>query len=165
MVELSIETPLCEAGVEEFMNRVSRACFEAEGVCEMVCGARLVDDEQIHRINLRYRGVDRPTDVISFPAIEYRPGVTARGALKRLRREYDPDRGAIYIGDFVISMPRAQEQARAYGHSLAREVGFLTAHAHFHLMGYDHETEQDRRAMRAMEERVMRDLRLMREEG
>ena len=86
----------------------------------------LVDNEQIHRINLEQRGVDMPTDVLSFPLGEN--GVY----------DENPDTGAKMLGDIVISMERAVAQAKEYGHPLQREVAFLTVHSMLHLLGYDH---------------------------
>ena len=108
-----------------------------------------VNNEQIHELNRQYRDKDMPTDVLSFPMGE--------------NGEYDVnhDTGAKILGDIVISMEKAVEQAQRYGHSLEREVGYLTAHSMLHLLGYDHETSGlDRVRMREKEEQVMSQLGL-----
>lgn len=108
-----------------------------------------VDNEQIHQLNKQYRDKDMPTDVLSFPMGEN--GV------------YDVDHttGAKILGDIVISMEKATEQADRYGHSLEREVGYLTAHSMLHLLGYDHEDGGIQRVrMREKEEQVMAELGL-----
>lgn len=108
-----------------------------------------VDNEQIHELNRQYREKDAPTDVLSFPMGEN--GV------------YDENHatGAKILGDIVISMEKAVEQAQRYGHSLEREVGYLTAHSMLHLLGYDHEKSgMDRVRMREKEEWVMTQLGL-----
>ena len=108
-----------------------------------------VNNEQIHELNHQYRDKDMPTDVLSFPMGE--------------NGEYDVnhDTGAKILGDIVISMEKAVEQAQRYGHSLEREVGYLTAHSMLHLLGYDHETSGlDRVRMREKEEQVMSQLGL-----
>jgi probable rRNA maturation factor len=108
-----------------------------------------VDNEQIHKLNLQYRDKDMPTDVLSFPMGEN--GV------------YDVNHstGAKILGDIVISMEKAVEQAERYGHSLEREVGYLTAHSMLHLLGYDHENGGIERVhMREKEELVMTELGL-----
>ena len=108
-----------------------------------------VNNEQIHELNRQYRDKDMPTDVLSFPMGE--------------NGEYDinHDTGAKILGDIVISMEKAVEQAQRYGHSLEREVGYLTAHSMLHLLGYDHETSGlDRVRMREKEEQVMSQLGL-----
>ncbi len=155
MLTLEIETPGMPEGAEELMRAVARAALGLEGLLGMAVAVRLVDDETIREINRAQRGVDRPTDVLSFPTVCYPPGRTAGSCLQRVRREYDPSTGACFLGDLVISLPRAVEQAREYGHSLERELGYLTAHGVGHLMGYDHEREGDARVMRALEEQAL----------
>ena len=110
------------------------------------------------------RQVDRPTDVLSYPEINYPAGKTARDCPRLLKREYDPDSGMVYLGDCVISLPRAQAQAAEYGHSLRRELGYLTAHSAFHLMGYDHMTDEDKAKMREMEKIAMRQVQLWKDD-
>ena len=108
-----------------------------------------VDNEQIREMNNKFRKIDSATDVLSFPLGEN--GV------------YDTnmETGAKLLGDIVISMPRAKEQAEMYGHSLEREVGYLTAHSMLHLLGYDHEQGGiERVRMREKEELVMQQLGL-----
>lgn len=108
-----------------------------------------VDNEQIHKLNLQYRNKDMATDVLSFPMGEN--GV------------YDVNHstGAKVLGDIVISMEKAVEQADRYGHSLEREVGYLTAHSMLHLLGYDHEKGGlEKVRMREKEEQVMTELGL-----
>lgn len=151
-------------GMEEMMNRVAEACCAAEGLDKLEVCARIVDDEEIWALNRRMRGVDRSTDVLSFPAVDFTPEKTAGSCKERLRSELDLDSGRMFLGEMVISLEHAAAQAREYGHSLSREVGYLTAHSMFHLMGYDHMNEGDKAAMRAMEERVMGAVGLFRAE-
>ena len=120
-----------------------------EGSVEI--SVRFVDDEEIQRLNLSYRNKDTSTDVLSFPMGE--------------NGEYDVnlDRGAKILGDIVISLEHAVKQADMYGHSLQREIGFLTVHSMLHLLGYDHEAggiEQVR--MREKEEAILTQLGLKR---
>ena len=124
----------------------------------------VTDDAEIRELNARTRGVDRATDVLSFPTVNYPAGKTARDCEKRLRAEYDPELRACLMGDIVISYPRALEQAAEYGHSARRELCYLLAHGLFHLMGYDHEEPQQKKQMRALEERAMALVHLSREE-
>lgn len=150
-------------GAEALMQQVAETACRAEGVDRVQAYVRIVDDEQIHRLNRETRGVDRPTDVLSYPSVNYKSG-TARDNAARIRREYDPETGRSFIGDIVISIDRARAQAREYGHSLSRELGYLTAHAMLHLFGYDHMTDEDKPVMRAMEEKIMSEVGLQREE-
>lgn len=109
-----------------------------------------VDDEAIHELNLEYRGVDAATDVLSFPQDDL-------GDLDL------PEGFPLMLGDIIISLERAWEQAQEYGHSLEREVLYLAIHGFFHLMGYDHETEEEQGVMRKLEEEVLSELDLGRE--
>jgi len=164
-IELYVEAEGAPEGLEKLFRDVTDACFRAEGIGEALISVRIVDDGEIQRLNRVTRGVDRPTDVLSYPTVGYRGGKTAKDSPGLVRREYDPSAGMAYLGDCVISLPRARAQAEEYGHATERELGYLMAHAAFHLMGYDHENDEDRARMRGMEKRVMRELRLWRDEG
>jgi probable rRNA maturation factor len=108
-----------------------------------------MDDGGIRRLNREYRGVDEPTDVLSFPMHERDPGA-ADGEAQLL------------LGDVVISLERAYRQAKAFGHSLHREVAYLTVHGILHLLGYDHDSPGNEQTMRAKEEDVLAKLNLSR---
>ena len=104
------------------------------------------DNESIHKLNAKYRGVDRPTDVLSFPLFDY----------EGTSEEPPVDEMMNMLGDIVISLERAAEQADEFGHSFEREVAFLTAHSMLHLLGYDHELgEEEDREMREKQNIVM----------
>jgi len=121
----------------------------------------LVDDEAIHELNREQRGVDRATDVLSFPLLDWHDGIGA--ALEVWDR--DPRNGAVLLGDVVISVEHVRAQAQEYGHSFDRECGYLTVHSIFHLLGYDHvDGEKRRRKMREKEENVLSALGLTRAE-
>lgn len=151
-------------GLESFLSRVADACFAQEGIAPCWFAVEIVDGPAIQEINRTCRGVDAETDVLSFPTVRYPAGTTARENPKRLRMEYDPSVSHVNLGDCILNLGRARLQALEYGHSLTRELGYLTAHSAFHLMGYDHMNEADKRKMREMEKRVMRTLELYREE-
>ena len=126
---------------------VRRACIavlreeEVHGNCEI--SVTFVDNAEIRRLNKEFREIDDATDVLSFPLGE--------------NGEYDvnPDTGAKLLGDIVISMERAMEQAKEFGHSLEREVCYLSVHSMLHLLGYDHMEPQEKAEMRMKEETVM----------
>lgn len=120
-----------------------------EGSAEV--SVSFLDNAQIRQLNAEHRGVDAPTDVLSFPLGE-------NGIYDR-----NPDTGASMLGDIVISVEKATEQAELYGHSLRREIGFLTVHSMFHLLGYDHEEGLDAVRMREKEEAVLSSLGLVRD--
>ena len=118
-----------------------------------------VSNEEIHALNLEYRGKDKPTDVLSFPMWEEDELDTGAAA-----GDIDPGNDAVLLGDIVISAEKAVEQAAEYGHSERRECGYLLTHGLFHLMGYDHMTDEDKPVMRAMEEKSLASIGLTREE-
>jgi len=135
------------------MRMLIRRCCNAvlkleqfEGSAEI--SVTFVDNEEIRKLNLQYRDKDAPTDVLSFPLGEN--GVY----------DIDPTTGAKMLGDVVISMEKAVDQAALYGHTLQREVGYLTAHSVLHLLGYDHQTGIEKVHMREKEEMVMDQLGL-----
>lgn len=138
------------------MQTAADAAVMTEGV-ERPCAVciRICDDEAIHEINREYRGVDRATDVLSFPTVNYPAGVTAGQADRQLRREWDDELDAVMLGDLIISVPHVIAQAEEYGHSVQREAAYLTVHGLCHLMGYDHIEEEDKKQMRAMEEKIL----------
>lgn len=113
----------------------------------------IVDDAAIQEINREHRDMDKPTDVLSFSQVETADGDVVFEAL-----EDEP----VLLGDIVISLERAQAQAEEYGHSLAREVGFLTAHGTLHLLGFDHATPEEEAEMTAHTEAVLAMLGLTR---
>lgn len=117
----------------------------------------IVDDEEIRAINKEHRNIDSPTDVLSFPMLEFNEDgepVT----------DYDFDGEEIVLGDIVISMERAAAQAESYGHSIKREIAFLTAHSMLHLLGYDHMEPEEEKVMFRKQEEILSSLGITREE-
>ena len=165
-IDLQWDIPVPDGmdGLEALLERVAAACFETEGIANAGFSIRIVNDEQIRALNRDLRGIDRPTDVLSFPTVAYPHGKTARDCPRRVAREFDPAMGCANLGDCVINLGRAREQAEEYGHSLKRELGYLTAHSAFHLMGYDHMNEEEKSVMRDMEERSLNAIGIRREE-
>ena len=138
------------------MQTAADCALWAEGVTRSCAvSVRLCDDEAIHEINREYRDTDRATDVLSFPTVNYPKGVTAGHADKLLRRELDDELDACMLGDLIISVPHVLTQAQEYGHSPEREAAYLLVHGICHLMGYDHMVEDEKREMRAMEEKIL----------
>lgn len=139
-------------GVDKLLRRAAKGALKAEGVNEdCLISIMLTDDEGIHAINLEQRGIDRPTDVLSFPMNELIPG-----EFDGEYCEYDFETDMIMLGDMVLSLERCEAQAEEYGHSFEREVSYLCVHSVLHLLGYDHLDEGEQKAqMRAREEAVM----------
>lgn len=138
------------------MKEAADQCLLCEGVSvPCMISVCLCDDEEIRRINLQYRNLDRSTDVLSFPSVSYPSDRTAGGCESLLRREYDAEAGACFLGDLFISVPHVSAQASEYGHSELREAVYLLVHGICHLMGYDHMEPDDKEKMRKMEEKVL----------
>ena len=150
-------------GGSALMENVARLALKFEGVKSACACLTVVDGAEIKELNARTRGVDSETDVLSFPEIKWPYPRTAGSEEKLLARAYLPEYGAPFLGDIVLNVSRAREQATEYGHSLAREMGYLTAHAMLHLMGYDHMTDGDKAVMRRAEETIMSAAALTRE--
>ncbi|UFJ43149.1 rRNA maturation RNase YbeY [Brevibacillus humidisoli] len=137
-----------------------RTCLEAAAAAEEVTGevvVTLVDDERIHELNRQYRGIDRPTDVLSFAMNE-----TGEGEMDILMDDEDWSDMPNMLGDIVISVPKAVSQAEEYGHSLERELGFLAVHGFLHLLGYDHGTESEEAEMFSRQEQILQKIGLTR---
>lgn len=155
MTEHSI-TVVCEKPNEELeklITRVVNGALDAEKV-EQNCDVCVIitDDENIHELNLEHRGVDRPTDVLSFPMLELSPGQK----IEVNPLEIDESTGAVMLGDIVISEDRAKAQAEEYGHSEEREFAFLVVHGMLHLLGYDHEKgEEDEKLHFSRQEEIL----------
>lgn len=140
-------------GMRSLIRRCCLAVLETEGFAEPAeVAVTFVDNEEIARLNGEFRQKPMPTDVLSFPMGE--DGIY----------DTNPETGLLLLGDIVISAPKAFEQAGLYGHSVRREIGFLTVHSMLHLLGYDHELGPEETArMRAKEEAVLSALGVTRE--
>lgn len=139
-VELIINGVEPQAGVEEAAISGSLAALEHECAEGEIC-IELTNDAEIHAVNRAFRGVDRPTDVLSFPAFEGEELIS------------EPDG---HIGDIMISLDTAARQAEELGHSLQREVKFLAIHGTLHILGYDHMCPEDEEVMTAKQRQIMK---------
>ena len=134
------------------IRRCVEATLKAEGIrAPIEINVLITDDSGIHAINLASRKIDRPTDVLSFPMFELEAGNPPADW-----EEYrDPATGLVPLGDMCISLERAVAQAEEFGHSVKREVGYLTIHSMLHLLGYDHLDEgEQKKQMRGREEAI-----------
>ena len=111
----------------------------------------IVSPEQIQELNKSFREVDKVTDVLSFPTCDN----PTRGAITVVCEDVNPETDLVNIGDIVICMERAKEQAKEYGHSLKRELAFLSVHGLLHLLGYDHVEEEDEKQMVALQKEIL----------
>ena len=141
-------------GIRLLIRRCCQAVLATENFGkDAEVSVSFVSNEEIRNLNKIYRNKDNVTDVLSFP-------LTSEDGTE----EINPETGAVQLGDVVISLETAVKQAHNYGHSLEREVGFLTVHSMLHLLGYDHETSQlDQRIMREKEESVLEKLGISRD--
>ena len=157
-IPITADVPGVNEGQRSLIRTVTRTALAAEGVdfpCEV--DVRVTSDAGIHEINLEMRGVDRPTDVLSFPAFDLSPG--------ELPGEEDADvaTGLVPLGDMCLSLERVQAQAKEYGHSNRRELAYLVVHSVLHLLGYDHLDEGPQKAqMRAREDAILEELGISR---
>ncbi|MBQ1335848.1 MAG: rRNA maturation RNase YbeY [Selenomonadaceae bacterium] len=137
--------------IEENVRRAIEKVGELYGVEDSEVSVTLTNNAYIHTLNKEYRNMDRPTDVLSFALNESE------------EPEIEGSFGANALGDIIISVERAEEQAEEYGHSLRREVAFLTVHGMLHLLGYDHMEEEEREEMEKEQRFVMEQLGISRE--
>ena len=154
-IDAEVETP---AAVEEQIRRSVLAALEEEQVdVPCIVAVCVTDDAGIHQTNLEMRGVDRPTDVLSFHMFELEPG-------EKPRAEWaEPDTDKVPLGDMMLSLERARAQAEEFGHSPEREVCYLAVHSVLHLLGYDHLDEGPMKAqMREREEAILEKLGITR---
>ena len=141
------------AEIEENVRAAAKKVGELYGVENGEVSVTLTNNDYIHQLNRKYRQIDRPTDVLSFALNESEEPDIENG----------PDINV--LGDIILSVERAEEQAADYGHSLRREIAFLTVHGMLHLLGYDHMEEADRLEMEKEQRYVMEQLGISRNEG
>ena len=137
---------------EELATKVADAVLDYEKCpYEAQVELLLTMNEEIRQMNLEFRGIDRATDVLSFPMTEF-PSPADYAYLDTDDRSFDPETGELMLGNIVISKERAKEQAEEYGHSVEREFAFLIAHSMLHLLGYDHMEDEERIVMEKKQE-------------
>ncbi len=144
---------------EEYENTIKRVitqCYKEEHMenSNLCITITLTTPENIRKINNEYRGIDKETDVLSFPMFE-------KEELENKIKEKDFKHEDI-LGDIIISIKRVEEQAKEYGHSFERELSYMVVHGFYHLMGYDHIKEEDKIIMRPKEENVLQKLKIER---
>lgn len=148
---------------EELAKEVIEACMEAEDFpYEAEVNLTLVDDAAIQEINASYRQIDRATDVLSFPLLEYdAPGDFSK-VEDLMGDNINPDTGEVMLGDIVISVDHVREQAKEYGHSEKREYAFLIVHSMLHLFGYDHMEPEEAEEMQEHQRKILDYLKITR---
>ena len=142
---------------ERIVEKVLKKCFEEEGLIDskLIMTITFTTPEEIRKINKKYRKIDKATDVLSFPMFE-----------KAELDEKIKNKDFLYedvLGDVIISIDKVKEQAEEYGHSFERELSYMLVHGLYHLMGYDHIEEEDKKIMRPKEEKILNELKITRE--
>ena len=142
---------------EKTIKKVVEKCFEEEGISDskLCLTVTLTNPENIRKINKEYRKIDKETDVLSFPMFE-KQELDEMIAKKQFEHED-------VLGDIIISIARVEEQAKEYGHSFERELSYMVVHGFYHVMGYDHIEEEDKKIMRPKEEKVLEQLNITRD--
>lgn len=141
---------------ENLINRVVNECFKNEGLdkLKLYISITLTIPDVIKKINKEYRNIDKPTDVLSFPMFQ-------RDEIQELiKKNYEVED---VLGDIIISIPRVKEQAIEYNHSFERELAYMVVHGFYHLMGYDHMEETEKKEMRKKEDEVLNKLGITRD--
>jgi probable rRNA maturation factor len=137
-------------------SALAQECFDMPAEVSIL----LVDDEKIREINKEYRDIDKSTDVLSFPIVDMH-----EGEILSDEGDIDMDDNMLLLGDIIISMETAVKQAAEYGHSLERELAFLTCHGVFHLIGYDHMNSEDEKKMMGKQEKLLEQMGLPRKDS
>ncbi len=141
----------------ETVKKVLEKCFQEEGLenSNLLITVTFTTPENIRKINKEYRNIDKATDVLSFPMFER---YEIQNMIKKQEFEHED-----MLGDLVISVEKVKEQAEEYGHSFERELSYMLVHGFYHLMGYDHIKEEDKKEMRPKEEKILSDLKISRD--
>lgn len=151
-LKIDFDTDYPDTDNGEIIKIVNNVCMEcALGYdVDLYAGVHLTGDEKIREINKEFRNIDNATDVLSFPLLEAKNGI-----IKHTELDFDHKTGAVMLGDIVISVEKAREQANDFGHAYIREIAFLTCHGMLHLFGYDHENKNDELIMIKKQKEVL----------
>jgi len=148
---------------KELAIKVINACLDyIEFPYEAEVNLTLTDNEGIHEINREHRGIDRPTDVLSFPMFEYETPADFTFLDEESSDDFNPDTGEAMLGDIIISVDKVLEQAESYGHSIEREYAFLITHSMLHLFGFDHMEKEEEKVMEEKQREILSSLNILR---
>lgn len=141
---------------EEVVGAVAKKVLATENCpYDVQINVLLTDNAGIHAFNKEYRGIDKETDVLSFPNLDFETEGKFEIPKEREADYFDPDTEELILGDIIISVDKVKEQSESYGHSLKREFAFLVAHSMLHLCGYDHMEETEAAVMEQKQEAVL----------
>ena len=163
-VEYETDRKLEVENAEDLIRLAALACLEQEGCpYEAEINVLITDNPSIQEINRENRGIDAPTDVLSFPMMEFESPADFSQVEEDSFDAYNPETGEILLGDIVLSVDKIYSQAAEYGHSRRRELAFLVVHSMLHLMGYDHMEEEERKVMEQKQEEILEKLSIPRQ--
>jgi len=150
--------------IEDVIKRVAETALEQEKCpYEVEVNVLITNNEGIREFNKEYRNIDKETDVLSFPNVDY----DTPAQYDRLESDeadyFNPDTGELMLGDIILSVDRIHEQAEQYGHSVLREFAFLVAHSMLHLLGYDHMVSEEATIMEQKQEEILKTLQITRD--
>ncbi len=154
-IDLSIDEGVSFTKEQEdiIYDIVNKVCDEEKLPFDIYLSVIVVSKEEIRKINLEQRNIDKPTDVLSFPSLNFSKDYKLLDKIDK--KDLDPQYNAVFLGDMVICYDKIIEQAEEYGHSKERELSYLTVHSMYHLLGYDHEDLQMKKDMRLKEEKIL----------
>lgn len=162
-IEYETEKELGVEDADQLIRTVAEAALEYEQCpYDAEISVLVTDNPSIQEINRENRGIDAPTDVLSFPMLEYESPADFSKVEEEGFYVCNPDTGELLLGDIVLSVDKICSQAEEYGHSRKRELAFLVAHSMLHLMGYDHMEEEERAVMEQRQEAVLQSLGITR---
>lgn len=154
-----------EFDVNALIDSLTKAVIKAENVPydDVTLNVTFTDDETIQQVNKEFREIDKSTDVLSFPAIDFENPADFSFINGDEADYFDPDTDELILGDIMISLEHAHAQAVEYGHSFRREIAFLITHSLLHLLGYDHMDDEERKVMEEKQENILQSLNITRE--
>lgn len=162
-VENESQIQLSGVDIEEVAKRVIEAALDYEGCpYEAEINLFLTNNSHIRQINRQYRKLDRVTDVLSFPMLEFDNPSDFSCAEAEAYGCFHPETGELLLGDIILSLEKVKEQAKKYGHSEEREYAFLIIHSMLHLFGYDHIASEEAREMEERQNAILRSLNILR---
>ncbi len=159
IIENDQDKVVIDKKIKSLIEKTIELCMKSEQLDkDYEVSVLIVDDDEIRGINKEHRQIDKSTDVLSFPMVDFK-----EGKLISDEGDYDLEMGELILGDIIISAETAERQAEAYGHSFEREMAFLTAHSCFHLLGYDHMEKNEEEIMFKKQEDILKEIGLPRD--
>lgn len=162
IINNDIEETLDNKYVDIINKTIEKSLDEEHCPYEVEVSVTITDNQNIQAINREHRDMDKPTDVLSFPLIDFSNPSNFDDIEEDNDEWFNLDNGELMLGDIIISLERARDQAQEYGHSIEREIGFLTAHSMLHLMGYDHMMEEEEKVMISKQKKILNEVGLKR---